>query len=181
MYFFQSPFFFHFRRVHCVPGLWQAREQDLFMALQLGLSAESISFQLRFILSRPYSSTGPGTLRFGTSLVSPSLVGFCALYLCFLSHSFLVSAYSPFSRECLLYGKQIDTAYVWEIFLSRSKAPEDIIMEVALGRGIEDGSSCQGYADSSGDRLPFQTHDPPPPPTRTLFFTKWSLQEKFLL
>lgn len=151
------------------------------MALQLGLSAESISFQLRFILSRPYSSTGPRILRPGTSLVSPSLVGFCTLYLCFLSRSILASAYSPFSRECLLYGNRIDIAYVWEIFLSRSKAPEDIIMEVALGRGIEVGSSSQGYADSSGDRLPFQTHDPPLPPTRTLFFTKQSLQEKILL
>lgn len=71
----------------------------------------------------------------------------------------------------VLYGNWADIASMWEIFLSSSKAPEDIIMEVALERGIENGSSCQGYADSSGDRLPFQTHDPPPP-TRALFFTK---------
>ena len=69
-------------------------------------------------------------------------------------------------------GNWADIAYMWEIFLSRSKVPEDIIMELALERGIEDGSACQGYADTSGERLPFQTHDPPPPAARVLFFTK---------
>lgn len=37
---------------------------------------------------------------------------------------------------------------------------------MALERGIEDGSSFQGYADSDENRMLFQTHDPPPYPIR---------------
>lgn len=48
-----------------------------------------------------------------------------------------------------------------------------------MERGLEDGSSSQGSADSSGDRMPFQTHDPPPSPTRALFLPKCSLRENF--
>lgn len=73
----------------------------------------------------------------------------------------------------VLHSNWADTVHMWKTFVSRLKGLEDIIMEVALERGIKDGSSCQGYADSSGYRLPFQTCDPsPPPPTWALFFPK---------
>lgn len=141
------------------------------MAPHLEPPAGSISSQLWFTLSRPHSSPGPRTLGPGASLMSP-LVRFHALYLSLLSSSFLANVYSPFSRESVLYSNYADTVHIWKIFLSRLKGLKDIIMEVALERGIKDGSSCQGYADSSGDRLPFQARDPPPPPTWALFFPK---------
>lgn len=45
--------------------------------------------------------------------------------------------------------------------MGRFKAPEDTFMEIALERVMEDWSSSQGYAESSEDRMLFQTHDPP--------------------
>lgn len=56
--------------------------------------------------------------------------------------------------------------------MGRFKAPEDTFMEIALERVMEDWSSSQGYAESSEDRMLFQTHDPPLSPIRALFFPK---------
>ena len=100
------------------------------------------------------------------------LVRLHALYLSLLSSFFSANVYSPFSRESVLYSNYADAVHIWKIVLSRLKGLKDIIMEVALERGIKDGSSCQSYADGSGDRLPFQACDPPPPPTWALFFPK---------